>query len=146
MEMRYYFLIIILAGSMFLTSCGEKIYKAKIETEHGNIIVELFNDTPLHRDNFVKLAKENFYENLLFHRVMYDFMIQGGDPNSRDSDPGEDNWINENRLLLSPESILPIGWHMDDLRDEDYSNFLVWEVVRRLEYELQVIALANVRG
>jgi len=70
---------------LIFSSCGEKIYKAKIETEFGDIKVELFNTTPLHRDNFVKLAKEGFYEDLLFHRVMYDFMVQGGDPQSKNA-------------------------------------------------------------
>lgn len=56
-----------------------------IETEFGNIEVCLYDETPLHRDNFLKLAKEGFYNDLLFHRVIKDFMIQGGDPSSRDS-------------------------------------------------------------
>ena len=78
------FLMIVLA--VFATSCGEKLTKAKIETEYGDIVVELFNTTPGHRDNFVKLVKEGFYEDLLFHRVINDFMIQGGDPASKDAD------------------------------------------------------------
>lgn len=79
-------IFVVFVGLMFIfSSCGEKIYKAKIETEYGDIKVELFNTTPLHRDNFVKLAKEGFYEDLLFHRVMNDFMIQGGDPKSKDA-------------------------------------------------------------
>lgn len=72
---------------LLLSSCGERVYKAKIETEYGNIIVELFNDTPGHRDNFIKLVKEDFYSDLLFHRVINDFMIQGGDPNSKGAGP-----------------------------------------------------------
>lgn len=58
----------------------------KIKTEFGNMTVMLYNGTPKHRDNFVKLAKEGFYDDLLFHRVIEGFMIQGGDPNSRDAD------------------------------------------------------------
>lgn len=56
--------------------------KIAIETSLGNVVIELYNDTPLHRDNFIKLVKAGFYENLLFHRVIKDFMIQGGDPDS----------------------------------------------------------------
>ena len=51
-----------------------------IETSMGNIVVKLYNDTPLHRDNFLKLVNEKFYDSLLFHRVINNFMIQGGDP------------------------------------------------------------------
>lgn len=54
-----------------------------IETDFGNIKVKLYNETPQHRDNFLKLAKEGFYKDLLFHRVIKDFMIQGGDPTSK---------------------------------------------------------------
>ncbi len=55
----------------------------QVETKFGNMVIELYEDTPGHRDNFVKLVEEGFYEDLLFHRVMEGFMIQGGDPNSR---------------------------------------------------------------
>lgn len=54
-----------------------------IETSLGNITIELYNETPQHRDNFLKLANEGFYNGTTFHRVIKDFMIQGGDPNSK---------------------------------------------------------------
>lgn len=56
----------------------------RIETTKGDITVKLYSDTPLHRDNFVKLAKSGFYNGILFHRVIKDFMIQVGDPNTKD--------------------------------------------------------------
>ncbi len=60
-----------------------------IETDLGNIIVKLYNETPRHRDNFLKLVNEGFYDGLLFHRVIKGFMIQGGDPKSKDAKPGQ---------------------------------------------------------
>jgi len=61
----------------------------EIETEYGTMTAELYNATPLHRDNFVKLAEEGYYNDLLFHRVINGFMIQGGDPNSRNAAAGQ---------------------------------------------------------
>lgn len=58
----------------------------EIQTEFGNMLVLLFNSTPKHRDNFLKLAEQGFYDSLLFHRVIEGFMIQGGDPASKDAD------------------------------------------------------------
>jgi peptidyl-prolyl cis-trans isomerase B (cyclophilin B) len=60
-----------------------------IETNKGTMIVKLYDETPLHRDNFTKLVESGFYNQLLFHRVINGFMIQGGDPDSKDSSPGE---------------------------------------------------------
>ncbi len=80
-------LFVVLMGLM-LTSCGEKKYYAVIETEFGNMKAELYNSTPVHRDNFIKLTKEGFYNDLLFHRIMDGFMIQGGDPNSKGAPAG----------------------------------------------------------
>ena len=59
-----------------------------LETTAGNIVVTLYDDTPRHRDNFLKLVNEQFYDSLLFHRVIKNFMIQGGDPTSRHAEPG----------------------------------------------------------
>ncbi len=57
-----------------------------IKTTLGDIKIKLYDDTPLHRDNFLKLAKEGFYDGVLFHRVIKDFMVQTGDPDSRQAD------------------------------------------------------------
>lgn len=65
----------------------EKTYFVRIETSYGEMVVKLYNETPLHRDNFVKLVQEGFYNDLLFHRVIDGFMIQGGDPKSRNAAP-----------------------------------------------------------
>ena len=59
-----------------------------IKTSEGDITVRLYDETPRHRDNFLKLAKEGYYEGTLFHRVIKNFMIQGGDPNSKGAPAG----------------------------------------------------------
>ncbi len=77
------------------SSCGilnlgkMKNQKVKIETTEGDITLLLYDDTPLHRDNFIKLVKAKFYDGVLFHRVINEFMIQGGDPNSKNAEPGK---------------------------------------------------------
>lgn len=55
----------------------------EINTTAGRMVVELYNETPVHRDNFLKLVREHYYDSTLFHRVIEGFMIQGGDPDSR---------------------------------------------------------------
>ncbi len=59
--------------------------KIKIVTDSGTMVVKLYDSTPLHRDNFVKLVREGFYDSLMFHRIIQGFMIQGGDPNSKNA-------------------------------------------------------------
>ena len=61
----------------------------ELKTTMGDIVVNLYNDTPLHRDNFVKLVKDGYYDGLLFHRVIDSFMIQTGDPDSKDAPAGK---------------------------------------------------------
>ena len=63
--------------------------KIKIQTTLGDIVVRLYDETPIHRDNFVKLVKEGYYDGTLFHRVIKDFMIQGGDPDSKGAPAGK---------------------------------------------------------
>ncbi len=59
----------------------------EIQTPYGNMIAKLSNDAPLHRDNFMHLVEQQFYDSLLFHRVIRGFMVQGGDPNSKGAGP-----------------------------------------------------------
>lgn len=61
----------------------------EFQTTEGIMMVKLYNETPQHRDNMVKLVKSGYYDGLLFHRVIKDFMIQGGDPDSKDAKPGQ---------------------------------------------------------
>lgn len=85
-------IFLIFVQSVFnLTSCQNKTEtekKVEIITKYGNIVVKLYNETPLHRDNFLKLAKEGYFDSTLFHRVINQFMIQGGDPTSKNAPSG----------------------------------------------------------
>ena len=71
------------------TVAKEAFTRVKISTNAGDMVIRLYNKTPQHRDNFIKLVKEHFYDSLLFHRVISQFMIQGGDPKSKTSAAGE---------------------------------------------------------
>ena len=62
---------------------------ALIETSYGNMKVRLYDSTPKHKANFIKLVQEKFYDGTLFHRVINNFMIQGGDPDSKNASPGQ---------------------------------------------------------
>ena len=63
--------------------------RVKITTDSGVIIIRLYDKTPLHRDNFIKLVQQHYFDSLLFHRVIQSFMIQGGDPDSKHAPPGQ---------------------------------------------------------
>ena len=88
----FYILIVLLAAGLMSAKGGRKKKMkpafAVIETQYGNMKVKLYGETPLHKENFVALVKEHFYDSLLFHRVIEDFMIQGGDPESKNAKKG----------------------------------------------------------
>lgn len=71
-----------------VSTCQKRQTIVRIETNLGVIRVRLYDETPLHRDNFLKLAQSGFYDSLLFHRVIRDFVIQGGDPTSKNAPAG----------------------------------------------------------
>ena len=80
------------ALAWMLAACGPKTEKEVVmvvETTMGTVEFKLYNETPLHRDNFIRLAEEHYFDSLLFHRVIDGFVIQGGDPNSKHAAPGE---------------------------------------------------------
>ena len=84
-DMKNFLILMVFGICLSLTSCGSSDKYVLIETEYGNMKVLLYNETPQHRDNMVKLAKAGFYDDLLFHRVINGFMVQGGDPNSKEA-------------------------------------------------------------
>lgn len=80
----------LLIGMLFLLLFADaKHRKVKIVTTKGTIIVLLSDKTPKHRDNFIKLVRHHFYDSILFHRVIKEFMIQAGDPETKTAEPGK---------------------------------------------------------
>lgn len=80
--------LLFVGGSHAQDKTTEKRVRVEIRSTAGTLVVELFNETPRHRDNFIKLVKEGAYDSLLFHRVIPAFMVQGGDPESKRSEAG----------------------------------------------------------
>jgi len=104
---------------------GNGEIKIMIITDYGVMKIKLYNETPLHRDNFVKLVKEHYYDSLLFHRVIRGFMIQGGDPDSKnasadkelgDGGPGYTIPAEMNPNLFHKKGVLAAA------RDDDFEN------------------------
>lgn len=89
--MKRLLLLFVLLGAVLVVSGKRKEKRSlvRLETSAGVIRVALFDETPLHRDNFLRLAESGFYDGTLFHRVIRDFMIQGGDPDSRQAPAGK---------------------------------------------------------
>jgi cyclophilin family peptidyl-prolyl cis-trans isomerase len=88
-----------------------KMTKVKLETSLGDIVVELYNETPQHRDNFVKLVKEGYYDGVLFHRVIKDFMIQTGDGNSKTAGPDAMLGDGDPGYTIEAEFVYPKYFH-----------------------------------
>lgn len=82
-----------------------------LTTTMGPIRIKLYDDTPQHRDNFVRLVKEGFYDGVLFHRVIDGFMVQTGDPNSKDAQPGQRLGDGDPGYTLPAEIVYPKHYH-----------------------------------
>ncbi len=83
----------------------------ELNTTMGDITVELYNDTPLHRDNFLKLVGEGYYDGVLFHRVIDQFMVQTGDPNSKDAPAGARLGSGDPSYTIEAEIVYPRHYH-----------------------------------
>lgn len=83
----------------------------KISTSLGDIFVRLYDETPKHRDNFIKLAKEGYFDGTLFHRVIKDFMIQGGDPDSKGAPAGKNLGTGGPDYTIPAEFVYPQLFH-----------------------------------
>lgn len=103
-------MIAVLLGS--LTSVAQtSTTEVLLETTEGNIRIALYDETPVHRDNFLKLTKMHVYDSLLFHRVIKDFMIQSGDTNSKNAKPGQQLGTGDFDYTVEPEFRLPQIFH-----------------------------------
>ena len=120
MKKNLVLLLIILIGGFTACRSGQKKdgkmenkqgTMLKIETSMGDIIVKLYDDTPKHRDNFIKLAKESTYEGTLFHRVIKDFMIQAGDPDSKEAPKGKMLGSGDVGYTIPAEFVYPKYFH-----------------------------------
>jgi len=88
MKRIFTFFNILMLCSVLAVAKAPKNQYVRIKTSYGQCIIRLYNNTPKHRDNFIKLTKQGFYNGTLFHRIIQNFMIQGGDPDSKNAKPG----------------------------------------------------------
>ncbi|RZM29908.1 MAG: peptidylprolyl isomerase [Pedobacter sp.] len=86
--MKTRLLLLLICCSIYSFAAKPKHKFVKVTTDLGEVTIMLYNETPLHRDNFLKLAKAKFYDGTVFHRVIEKFMIQGGDPDSKNAAKG----------------------------------------------------------
>ncbi len=115
-------------------------HRVKVETTMGDFVIALYDDTPIHRDNFLKLVREGYYDGLLFHRVIKRFMVQTGDPDSRHAQPGQLLGEGGPGYTLPAEILYPKHYHRrgvvaaaregDDVNPERRSSgsqfYVVW--------------------
>lgn len=118
--MKKIFILLLTTLIVGLTACNsgkkkngnmDKETMLKIETTEGDIVVKLYNETPRHRDNFIKLAEEGTYEGTLFHRVIKDFMIRAGDPESKGAPQGKMLGAGDVGYTIPAEFVFPQYFH-----------------------------------
>ena len=146
-------LFIQLLFAVCVVSCStRKEYMVRMHTTEGVIEMKLYDETPEHRDNFVKLVKEHRYDSLLFHRVIKDFMIQGGDPDSKKAPRGKLHGEGDLGYSVPAEFIPELHFHKrgalaaaresDDVNPKKASSasqfYIVWGVVFT-ELQLEVL-------
>lgn len=85
--------------------------RVRFKTTSGEIIVKLYDETPAHRDNFIKLVNSGFYDGVIFHRVIKNFMIQAGDPLTKNAKPGEAVGEGEVNYTIPSEFVYPARYH-----------------------------------
>jgi len=145
-----------ISGVVFLTGCALHVGAQTrgrelvvIETSYGNITVALYKETPLHSANFLKLVREGFYDSTLFHRVINQFMIQGGDPLSRHAAAGDSLGHGDlgytvpaeiNRLLIHKKGALCAARESDDINPDFASSASQFYIVMGKQRTMQDLA------
>jgi cyclophilin family peptidyl-prolyl cis-trans isomerase len=146
------FLILIATNTAVAQTYGKETIL--ISTPYGNMKVKLFKETPLHRNNFIKLVKQGYYDSLLFHRVINQFVIQGGDPDSKYADDTTslgnaevDYWIPAefNRKLYHKKGMLGAARAGDDITPEKESSGSQFYIVMGKPYDSLALRKAEIR-
>ncbi len=135
--------LLLLCSVVLVAAAGAQdslTHRVKVETTMGDFVIALYDDTPIHRDNFLKLVREGYYDGLLFHRVIKRFMVQTGDPDSRHAKPGQLLGEGGPGYTLPAEILYPKHYHRrgvvaaaregDDVNPERRSSgsqfYVVW--------------------
>lgn len=101
----------LIPAAAFSAEPESKDVTVEMTTTEGTVTLLLYGDTPRHLENFVKLAREGYYDGLLFHRVINEFMVQAGDPNSRDAAPGQHLGDGSPDYKIEAEIVYPRHYH-----------------------------------
>lgn len=161
--MKKVILLLTVAACCLMACTGNQQKKTKMETDNatlvrlettlGNITVKLYNETPKHRDNFIKLVKEGVYDSLLFHRVIKNFMVQAGDPDSKNAndtaslgygDVGYTVPAEFNPALFHKKGALAAARQGDDVNPEKASSGCQFYIVTGKKYsQAQLINMEN---
>jgi cyclophilin family peptidyl-prolyl cis-trans isomerase len=127
----------------------------RIKTSYGQCIIRLYNETPKHRDNFIKLAKSGFYNGTLFHRIIQNFMIQGGDPDSKNAKPGQELGEGDlkykvpaefNDTLFHKKGVLAAARDDNPEKASSASQFYIVEGKRYTDEDLDKLELGRLKG
>jgi len=148
--MKRFFIAFVLITAIALNSCNtvEKSKETKIEitTDYGKIVLKLYDETPLHRDNFIKLIKEGWFNGSPFHRVIKDFMIQGGGSANGEDDPG---YTIEAEILpqyFHKKGVLAAARMGDDVNPEKRSSSSQFYIVQGRVFNDSEITAAEARS
>jgi len=131
--------ILFLVSILSCSKNNNELSRIKISTEYGDIILKLYNKTPKHRDNILKLADSSFFDNQIFHRVIQNFVVQGGDPSTKNALPdslyGEEDSgylidAEFNDSLLHKRGALGMARNGDDVNPEKKSSGSQFYIVK----------------